>query len=157
MYHSSQLLISLLLWMCLLATDIILLVVIRRNVWLSFCLQKTLAKSQSQQFSVIQACQGFQDSAINQHCVKLDFWFWNPPASSQAAIFSLQCDTFKNLSFRLLIARQCPVWNEFPFLIHVFLLSPLHHIYHVYYGGKSPKNVSFLNLEAQNSPNWSSL
>lgn len=67
---------SFLLRMCLLATHIILLVVIRRNTWLSFCLQKTLAKTQSQQFSVFQACQRSKDPEINQLCVKLDFWFW---------------------------------------------------------------------------------
>lgn len=69
--YSSQLLISILL--CLLATHTILPVVIRRNVGLSFCLQMTLAKPQSQQFSVIQARQRFKDSDINQLCVKLDF------------------------------------------------------------------------------------
>lgn len=143
--YSSQLLISILL--CLLATHTILPVVIRRNVGLSFCLQTTLAKPQSQQFSVIQARQRFKDSDINQLCVKLDFWLWNPQTLAQAAIFSLQCDTFKNLWLNLLIARQCPVWNEFSFLTRIFLLSPSHCIHHVCYGEKYPNKISLLDLQ----------
>lgn len=69
-----------------LATHRTPLVVIRIKVCHPFCFRMALAKSPPSNFLSFKKV---KVSVINEVFVKLYFWSWNPPAQSQARIFSL--------------------------------------------------------------------